>query len=255
MRKTELWRTAAGLVFGLVVGFITSFVLEPSVGFLFGLLAWMVGATVDLTFRVLDLSKIAENTNTIVSDLLATDPVSELRLQFGFRNLARRGAELVEVGKDDVLEFWWACLLRAKSKWSVVTYARPEETWARGWGKESAQNLQEERVRNGCSIERTFLVGSEAELNQLMDSVQHQKDIGISVMWALDSQLQQSELVTSFANRLGTWDVAIVDDRWVYRTNLDSERRIVGASASSHATDVEAARRFLEEVRNAANPI
>lgn len=235
------------LLISAAAGALTSFFITGEQAFLFGL----------LLFVLMEIARLRQQSNqthaavmlidTYVRGLSATDALSELRFLYGLRAGSRLGARAVRVPKAETLSFWRDCIARASNRWWVITYAGADETWALGWASAVSRGVQRERIEAGCQIDRIFIVDSEAERDALAEVMQQQAEIGIKVRWLLKSRLLEHSAVADAARNLGTLDVALVDDRWVSRTELDSDRHILGASITDDPGLVAQARFLLTE--------
>lgn len=74
-----------------------------------------------------------------------------------------------------------------------------------------------------------------------------QSKIDINVSWLLKDHLLQNQMVKEAFETLKTLDVAVVDNSWVYMTNLDKNRHLAGAQASRDKTMLRNAILFVDE--------
>lgn len=239
---------------GAAQGYVASFWAAGAVSFLIGLVAYFVADS--LRFNVW-AERIHDQYQRIASAMDAlkhADAFADLLLLYGLRQRGWLDEETVYVDRDGVLNFWRDCIGRAKNRWSVVTYVAADETWRLAW-KKVALAIQKERIMTGCEIERVFLVDSEEEWNSLNDVVAAQIDAGIRVSWVLASAVNAHVVAAEASERLGTYDVAIADDAWVYKTYLSKKRSLRGACASRDLAEVDLARTFIREVRALATPV
>jgi hypothetical protein len=202
------------------------------VGFLSGVGALIAIEAIRTILLVEKVYKQYEAVSSLLVELRAPDKFSELLLLYGLKDLGNLSRFFISVGKDEVRNFWRDCIARASIKWSVLTYARPDETWGlTSWGEE-ALAIQRERIVSGCTIERVFIVEDEDEKNKLYEIMKRHSLQGINVFWLLKSDLLANETAAAYCNEIGTLDFAVVDDSWVYRTLFDRQRTIVGANAT-----------------------
>jgi len=158
--------------------------------------------------------------------------MSELSLLYGFKNYSKISDKYIWVPKDVVWDFWKDCISRTEHKFTILSYASNEETWhLHGW-REFALAIQEERLKNGCRIERLFCLETNKEKDELNNEMMIQKNIGIDVGYFLKKNLLNNKLVKKYSHEIGTLDVALIDDSWVMRGHLDNKRSFTGASAS-----------------------
>jgi len=194
-----------------------------------------------------------ERLRSIVESIAPVDVFSELALIYGLRATSRLLQGTVEVSKDQVWDFWKDCISRARTRWSVLTYTKAEDTWNLGWGSTTALAIQKERIANGCHIERIFLVDSQEELEKLYETAEQQREIGVEVYYLFKSKLLAGQHCRNALDSLGTSDIAVADGSWVYRTLLNSSRDMVGASATRNQDVLKKAEFILREVKKMAH--
>jgi hypothetical protein len=235
------------LIISVIAGCLASFVLDKADAFLFGLLLFMLIEVIRLRGGLNRTHAAVMLTDAYVRSLSSKDALSELRFLYGLRAGSRLGADVVRVPKAETRDFWRDCVARASSRWFVSTYAGPDETWELGWASAISRSIQRERIDAGCQIDRIFVVDSEEEHLKLLEVMKQQAEIGIKVRWLLKSTLLESSVAKDALEALGTLDVALVDDRWVYRTELDPARHLLGASITDNQSALAQARSLLTE--------
>jgi hypothetical protein len=245
-----------GLIFGaeaavaVAVGYVAelSELLSREQAFVFGLLAFIGIEVTRLRVESARQEQGLQGISAFIQVLVGDNAFSELRLLYGFRARGSRVSEkLVRVPMEDVRRFWRDCMARATTRWFVTTYALPDETWNLGWGTAVSQSIQRERIEAGCRITRVFVVDSEKERDKVLQTMKDQKSLGIEVRWILKEDLTSSSEVRLKLLALGTLDTAVVDESWVYRTELDTERHIAGASATNDQGLLESAQFVVKE--------
>ena len=246
--RPYVWPTIEVLI-AVIVGAVSSIWADGAVDFLIGIATFLALELVRFNVMATRIHDQYQRVALFVDALKSQDSVGDLVLLYGFRGRLAKAA--VDVGRDDVWNLWRDSMARANARWSVVTYAAATDTWLLAWRRQ-ALAIQKERLMNECKIERVFVVDSPEEWERLGDVVREQREAGISVWWVVKEKIVGHALATSACTRLGTLDVAVIDDSWVYRTYLDSGRALVGASVSRDSAIVEAARVFVREVRGLA---
>lgn len=231
--RNEVLFFGAEALLAIAVGYLAELSerLDRQHAFLFGLLAFVAIEITRLRIHSAHLKRSIEGIDVFIKGLVGEGPFAELRLLYGYRAGARVSEKQVRVSPEDVRRFWRDCIARAANRWFVTTYASPDDTWKLDWGTAS-QNIQRERIKAGCEIRRTFVVDSSEERDKLMEVMKGQKKIGVKVRWIYAQELIGVGEVNLARSALGTLDVAVVDDGWVYRTELDSRRHVTGASAT-----------------------
>lgn len=248
-----IWPTL-NLLIAVVIGVFTSFWIDGKQGFLVGLVAYFAVEMLRFNLWAEKIHDQYQRVATAIEALQATDPVSDLLLLYGLRQRGRLDNSSVRVDRDDVWRFWRDCIGRANNRWSAVTYAQAADTWRLAW-KQAALAIQKERVMNGCTIERVFVVDSNEEWTSLTDVVAEQRAAGISISWVLKEKVTAHALASTAAQRLGTMDLAVVDDTWIYSTYLTDDRKLKGSCASRDTAALEAARTLVREVRGLATSV
>lgn len=244
--------TVLALLISVVAGLISSCWLAGKDSFLFGLMVLVVVQTLQNSLKLEAIETGIGRTSAFIGAIVSEDPIAELRLKYSFRRAAILNAHSVHVPKSEVLSFWESCMSRTRSRWIVTTYAAQEETWELGWASQSAKRIQADRIATGCKITRIFVVEDEEEKERLQAIGTEQKALGIEIRWILKSSLLKNYEVRAAYDRLGSIDVALVDDAWIYRTELDDRRRIVSATASRSGDLVGDARFALGEAFQAS---
>jgi hypothetical protein len=235
-----------GLVVGLAVNIITKdFLLSSALG----LLAFFLSEFIDLKIKIVKQSKQLERLNELwIGFLKPTDAVSELAYDYGFKQSTNISSDQVQVTTDDAWLFWRTCLLKTKTKWTVISYVDPDTWWKMGTIKPTLIT-QEERIKWGCQIERIFCVESESEIENLAETITDQLDVGVEVAIITKEKLLENKTIARYIHNLGTLDIALMDDRYVYRTLLDKKREILGASISRDRKLIEEASYVIDQAR------
>lgn len=236
------------LLVGLAAWFLKA---DGAIGFLLGISALFAIETARLIPLVEKIYQQYQAVNALLESLRATDKFSEILLLYGLKDLHNLSNSCVSVGKDDVRPFWKDCVARAKSKWTVFTYARVDETWGLSWAQE-ALAIQRERLISGCTIERVFIVDDVAEKAQLQAIMEEHSKTGVTVFWLLKSDILSNTTAKEYLTRVGTLDFGVADDTWVYRTVFDAQRNITGANAIKDQDVRDKAVWLIKEAQGAA---
>jgi hypothetical protein len=235
-----------GLAVGLTISVITKDVLLSSA---LGLLAFFLSEFIDLKTKIVRQTKQLERLNELwIGFLRPTDVISELAYEYGFKPSTMFSSDQVQVAKDDAWRFWRTCLLKTKTQWAVISYVDPDTWWKLGTIQPTLIT-QEERIRWGCHIERIFCLESESEIDSIKETISDQLRVGVDVGVITKEKLLENKLIAQYIQNLGTLDIALIDDRYVYRTLLNKKREIIGASISRDSKLIEEASYVIDQAR------
>ena len=248
----NIWVIIIELLIALFIGAISSYWAEGTKSFIIGLFSFFVMELVQVRFNIIKTNKVISSISSYLNNLNPNDTFSELFLIYGLRTLSKVTKDTVYVERDYIWDFWRDCISRCRNKWSGLTYTKADETWDLGWGSTTALTIQQERIQNGCSIERIFIYDTEDELNKLNETMKMQKDIGIEVYYLKKSEFVNNKLVKEYLKSIETLDIGISDDIWVYRTHLDKRRKMIGASASRSEGLKQKAQFLIREAKKVA---
>jgi hypothetical protein len=140
------------------------------------------------------------------------DTVSELAYEYGFKQATNIANDEIHVPSDQVWPFWRTCLLKTKTRWTVISYVDPDTWWNLGTVKPTLAT-QEERIKWGCHIERIFCIDVDNEIENLRDTINEQSKIGIKVGVITKEKLLENKLIAQYIHDIGTLDIALVDDK------------------------------------------
>jgi hypothetical protein len=239
----------------VITGVVTSYWLAPERGFTVGAITLVLLEVFRLRSHLDQLEAAVGRQTAFTQGLFGEDAFSELRLIYARRPGTCVSANSVSVDREQALRFWHDCLAHASRHWFVATYSVADESWHLGWGRSSSLEIQRERIASGCRITRVFVVESESEKDATIDTMRQQRSIGVDVRWILKSELTQNRMVQEALKELRTLDVAVVDGSWVYRTHLDRQRKITGASAMIGSALVKQADFLVNEAYKRGAPI
>jgi hypothetical protein len=243
-------RVAIDLSAAVVIGFLGAYLkADGAIGFLAGLAALFAIETYRMIPLVEKIYHQYEAANTLLKQFEAPDKFSEILLLHGLKDLGQLSQSSISVNKDDVREFWRDCLARANIKWSVLTYALPDDTWGISSWSRRALAIQQERIVSNCTIERVFIFDDVNEKDRLQPIMEHHSGCGIKVFWLLKPDLLANRTANDCLKIIGSLDVAVVDDSWVYMTSLDEQRNMVGAKATKSARIVQLATLLINEAQ------
>jgi hypothetical protein len=186
--------------------------------------------------------------NAFFNAIKQKDRFSEMALIYGLRAYGRLLSDKkISVERNHVLEFWRDCIGGSK-RWLALNYVKPEETWdTAGWGGAISQGIQQERILAGGTIKRVFLVDNEKEYEHLKQTMKNQENIKIEVRWLTKDKLLMEKMTRERINALGTVDICIVDDSWVFLAYLDRARHLVRAEAINDKEITEQASLIFNE--------
>jgi hypothetical protein len=220
-------KTFVDLLIGLVVGLATSIITKNlALASAIGLLTFFLTEFIDLKAKLLKHSEQLERLNEMwLGFLKPGDTVSELAYEYGFKQATNIANDQIHVSSDQVWTFWRTCLLKTKTRWVVISYVDPDTWWNLGTVKPTLVT-QEERIKWGCHIERIFCIDAENEIENLKDTIKEQSKIGIEVGVITKKKLLENKLIAQYIHDIGTLDIALVDDKYVYRTHIDKNRKI-----------------------------
>src|SRR5687767_13242253 len=123
------------LLIAAVVGAISSIWAEGIVDFLIGLVTFFAIEMVRLNMWARRIDEQYEFISHALKAFKSSDKFSDLVLLYGLRSLGSLSKSSISVERDHVWEFWKDCMARVNSKWSVITYAKADETWFLAWGE------------------------------------------------------------------------------------------------------------------------
>ncbi len=235
-----------GLLVGFIINLISNNLIISAVG---GLLTFFLAEFIDLKVHISKHTGQIERLNELWQGFLKpSDIVSELAYEYGFKQSVNIANDTIQVSPDQVWPFWRDCLLKAKTRWTVVSYVDPNTWWNIGTVKPTLAT-QKERIEWGCHIERLFCVDSDAEIEGLRETMRDQSKAGIQVGVIRKEKLLENNLIAKYARDLGTLDIALVDDKYVYRTHIDKHRKLTGASLTRDHDVFEKASYVIDQAR------
>lgn len=253
MKNIKLWGLGLEIAIAIVIGLVTTYWVSGVESFIIGLIVFFCIELVRIRIMTEETFKKSSNISSLLALMQPVNPVAELTILFGLKNLAQLNEHTISVTREKSWEFWRQCVLRAKMRWAVISYSVPEEGWALAWNN-AGLALQAERVSNGCRIERVFLVESEKEITELKEVMHQQAAIGIEVKYIFRKSLK-SPRIEELAKKIGTLDFAIVDGSWVFLSDLDKNRKVVSVGASIDADVIKSASDLFEEIFFLANSV
>jgi len=247
---------ALGIMYGasIAIGYFTSWHISGSQAFLTGLLVFFIIELIVIRIKVDKLLEQHELLVPLVTHFKLENRFSEILVLYALRSFKKVTEGSVTVQKEDVWNFWWDCFSRIENKWIVISYVDNNETWKMDWGCRKTILIQEERIKNGCSIKRIFLVDTEHEVDEIYETAKIHNQIGIEVSWCLKQHLFQNESVKQAYHSTGTLDIALIDNNWVCKTFLNSKRKVTGAEASILRKDVKNADLLISEAFRQSQP-
>jgi len=250
------WFVLVELALAIVVGILFGVVFNENWH-----LDWIPGTVLFFALEVVRLNwamaRIKES-YAILSNVLealrgtGTDNFRRVLLLYGLNPIGDVWKSTVSVGKPQVLDFWRDCIEATKLRWSSVSYATGQDVWERSWS-DHALAIQSERIKAGCDILRVFIVENHDEQERLRKIMDEQTKVGITVHCVLAADVKKSKRIMEPLQKVGSWDVALVDDAWVFITQLDKQRAVRGVLATRDASLVEYVRQYVSEVKELAD--
>jgi hypothetical protein len=194
-----------------------------------------------------------ESFNLILNAFRLRDPFSELVLLYGLRSLYRTSSPTrIQMDLEDVLTFWRDSVARTKTQYLATSYALPSETWGREWAIKTMMSIHQERLSEGCKIERIFIVQSNEEITKLSQLMNKQALMGIDVYCVNKDNLFSKHYIRRCFSRIGSLDYAVVDDSWIVITHLDDQRQMKGSSASKDTELIKMGKELILEAKGIA---
>ena len=210
-------------------GFITSFWLNAETAFIVGMLAFISTQFVRFQVSLNTLREQTSRTEAYFSAIVTNDKFNEMQLLYNIRKSYTLTDDSIIVDKNHILELWRDAISRVDSSWIAIQYARPDQTWGLGWGSSIGLNIQEERIKSGCTIKRIFVIDNEDEKHIWVETVKLQKMIGVKVGWVSKSRLMANTTLFEKFSNLKTMDIALADSRWAFLIYLDYNRNCIEA--------------------------
>jgi hypothetical protein len=254
MNDKKLLELGFELVVSVALGLVTTFWVSGSEAFLIGLGAFFCIEIVRMRSAVEKSSSIADRVTRWLELLRPNDSVAELAMLYGLKKITQLSVDSVYVDRSLAWHFWRQCMLRATTRWAVLNYSIPDEGWTLAWG-DAALALQQERVSNGCRVQRVFIVESEEELEDLQRIMSRQATIGVEVAYLFKKDLFTLPKARELAEAIGTLDFAVVDNSWTFISNLDSRRRVIRVGATSDSSTLTQAIALFDETMRLATKV
>ncbi len=244
-------RILIGFLFAVVGGFVCNCVLgtDLHLSFIAGLLLF---ASSEL-FLVLIAYENLERTNNAAisiasalpeegrfSDFFAILLLSSLR-----RHARRMLVDGIEINrKEEAPRVWTECISQIETSLVVTSYILPSYWWKKGYAEPTIE-IQKRKVAEGKKIIRIFLWENDEEFQTLRDVAVKQKEGKIIVKHAQYKDIMSDKKIATCLKRVGTADVAVIDNNWVVLHFLDKKRDTKSITISRNPEKVEASREFL----------
>lgn len=206
--------------------------------------------TAELAETIAELENRYSQINAFFNIIQHDDPYERLGLVYSLQSIAEfRSERMITVDREHVLKLWRDCVA-ASTHWFTTSYIRPEAAWDTGWADTVAQAITRERMATGGKIDRIFIVDEQDEYERLRPLIQVQEDIGVQVRWIMKDELLQNKVVARYVEDLGTLDITVANDSWVFRIYLDANRDYTHMTGVRDAQVLERAKFILNQAFN-----
>jgi hypothetical protein len=132
----------------------------------------------------------------------------------------------------------------AKKQIVATSYAQPASWWDQPWGK-LYESENEEAVKRGVKVTRTFLFANEAELNAIRPLLSKEVNAGIKVKYAFVANLH-ADLVNG---------LVVIDDSLAGELHLTPTKGVKEAVFYTRTNDIEGVRGRINEVQSEAQDL
>jgi hypothetical protein len=224
--KSEFISKAVEIVVGVAAGYITYIKSAPTsdlaamFGIIIGLMATLVVALLIESYRhAQDIS----DTNLRLTNL--TQRIAERHQDtWDFVQTLRYG--VTTIPSEQWIDVFMQLLWRIKYRLLATNYVSPEEGWGRAYG-ELYHEIQRSKIKvNKATISRTFIVDSKNEIAQLRGIMSKQHQAGIEVKYIHKRDIDRTSILKTGAGSIESLDFDIFDDKLVWLTLVDRNRKI-----------------------------
>ena len=224
--KSEFLSKAAEIIAGVIVGYIAYIVSAPNSD-LAGMFGIMIGLMTTLVVALLIESyRHAQDLNdnkTLLASLLRHIAEQHEKVS-DFTQVLRYG--VTRIPRERLIEGFVQSMWRVESDLAATNYIRPEEGWGRAYG-ELYHEIQRTKIKvNNATIRRVFILDDEDEMNTLRNVMSRQKEVGVHVKYIFRRKIATTSLLKMAADALETLDFDIIDNKYVWCTLLDTNRKI-----------------------------
>jgi hypothetical protein len=225
-KRNELISKVVEISAGIVAAYVAYRVSAPLIDFaglfsiIIGLLSTLVVAHLVESYRH---SQDLQNINLLLANLLRNiadyhEKVSD------FAQVLRYGVTTVPSQK--VFECLVQLLWRFESGVLATNYIHPDEGWGRAYS-ELYHEIQRTKIKvNRATIRRVFIVDDEDEVKTLRNVILRQKEMGIHVKYIFKKEIEATSMLRIAADTLESLDFDIIDQKYVWLTLLDTNRKI-----------------------------
>jgi hypothetical protein len=244
-------RILVGFVFAVGGGVISNLVLklDSALSFIVGLLLFVSSEL----FLMLIAHENLERVNAAalsIADLLSKEGgfsnfyvillLSSLRSHT--RRMLEQGIEIT--AQEETPRLWTESITHLETSLVVSSYVSPSHWWKKGYADPNIE-IQKRKIAEGKSITRIFLWDDDAELQELKGIAATQKEGGIKVKQAQYKDILLDNKIKKCIQRIGTPDVAVIDNNWAFLHFLDNKRDTKSLIITHNPEKVEVSREFL----------
>jgi hypothetical protein len=127
--------------------------------------------------------------------------------------------------KEKAVKVWLDLLWLASSRYWSTNYI--DELWD-STISELALAIQTAKVRvENVDMRRVFIINDENEFGNLKPVMKAQKTAGIHVRYIFKDELEKEEYIWKQLNKLGTYDISLINSEIVFQVLLDKDRKIL----------------------------
>jgi hypothetical protein len=225
-KQSELINKVAEISSGVIAAYVAYRVSAPLIDFaglfsiIIGLLTTLVVAHLVESYRhSQDLKKI----NILLANLLRNIAEQHEKAS-DFAQVLRYGVTTIPSQQliEGLVQFLW----RIESGLLATNYIHPDEGWGRAYS-ELYHEIQRTKIKvNRATIRRVFIVDDEDEVKTLRNVMSRQKEVGVHVKYIFKKKIEATSILKSAADTLESLDFDIIDQKYVWLTLLDMNRKI-----------------------------
>lgn len=248
---------ALAIVGGLLFSVFTE--LDPGFSWVTGLLLMVVGELFFLLLRQQDVARLSHAIASATDQVSASDRFSRFVIVTALSEIgdpafsfAAGAIEVRDPGR--VPSFWNECLANMDASLRVASHIHPARWWGKGYS-EVNEAIQAQKRQVGVSVSRVSIYEEADELTQLAPAIERQRAAGLDVRTIAGRSLRSEPELSRHVERLGTFDVGLVDERWAVIHRLDKGRASDSLVLSWRPEDVDEVRAYLSALWSVADPV
>jgi hypothetical protein len=246
--KSEFISKAVEIIVGVVAGYIT-YVISAPTSDLAAMLSIVVGLLTTLVVALLIESyrhaQAISDTNLRLTTL--TQRIAERHQDtWDFAQTLRYG--ITTVPNEQWIDVFMQLLWRIKYRLLATNYVSPKEGWGRAYG-ELYHEIQHSKIKvNKAVISRIFIVDNKAEIAQLRSVMSKQQQAGIKVKYIFKKEIERTSILKTGAESIESLDFNIFDDKLVWLTIVDRNRKIKHGKILFGKEECERYKRFQDHL-------